>query len=484
MLRIVVTALAASLICMDLLAGLAIVTLGAVFLLLRNTGDQMVFIFCLSYQWMFIVTGFVYQDFTGAYPKGAHPGSLGVAVALLLFALVAMAAGLRAGILCCERLAGRPLARLAARPADYNANKLFWLVIVLFTASWLMNSSPREFAYSISQILLAGLAFRFVFLYMLFVAVLQQGRGYLRAIIALLFVMIPTFLSGMSQFKECLFMFLLAMIGEISRRGGTPRWNRRIKRVALAAVCMALSLVPLGLIWNGAIKPAWRPQVQGATPLEGSTWSNLGAFFATTVKAVAEMDWGASVDSLAGRFANAPYLFSLVVDRVPSEVPYEDGALIWRGLRHILMPRFLFPDKINLGSDSWLVRKYAGVAAAGEESNTSIGLCYLAEYYIDFGPLGMLLAAFCFGWSLGLACRGLALLAPSLPIYRGALAVPLISAFMGLESNFAKLLGALVMMLVVCALLLKTCGPRLHSALRLPATRRPGQSRIRERVAP
>jgi hypothetical protein len=472
-----VAAIVASLLLVDPLAGLAVVALGTVVLLLRGSGDPGILLFCLAYQWLFIVTGFVHLDLMGSYPGNAPLGSLGLAVTLLLAALASMAAGLRTGISACQRLAGPLLTRLATKPAQYDINKLFATVILLFSASWLVSASPRAIAYSISQILSAVLEFRFVLLYVLFLTVVRQNRGYGRAGGALLFALIPTFVSGMSVFKDMLFMFLLAMLNEIALRMATTGLSRRLKRVCLGAACVTVLLVPLGLVWQGAIKPAWRPQAQDEQ-IQGSRIAKIGAFFSTAMQAAADMDWGKSVSGMSERLSGGPQLFSLVVRRVPDDVPYEGGTLTWRGIRHIFTPRFLFPDKENLGSDSWLVRKYAGVAAAGEETNTSIGLSYLAEFYIDFGPVGMLLATFCFGAALGMGYRGLAWAAPSLPLYHGAIAIIMIRLFMGLEANFAKLLGALVMSFVVFALILRTCGPWLHRTLTWRAansSRRPGR---------
>ncbi|HVX09725.1 MAG TPA: hypothetical protein VHC22_00850 [Pirellulales bacterium] len=482
MLLIALAALIASAVCTDFVAGMAVVALGAVFLLLRGSGDPGIFMFCLAYQWMFIVTGLIFQDLMGVYPGNIPTDSLGTAVALMLLSLVALAGGIRGGMILCDHLTGPLHVSMAAKEATYDVNRLFWLVISLFAASWLTNATSRQVAYSISQILSAGVQFRFVFLYMLFLTVIRSGRGWGRGLVALAFALIPTFTSGMSSFKELLFMLLLAMLTEIARRRATIGLSRGMKRTCLAAACLAMALVPVGLIWNGAIKPAWRPQVQGAQRIEGSRIALLGAFFNTAVDAITHMDWTSSVETSAQRFSNAPYLFSRVVDRIPGQIPYEDGSLTWRGVQHILTPRFLFPNKVNLGSDSWMVRKYAGVAAAGEESDTSVGLSYLAEFYIDFGPIGMCVAAFCFGSPLGMAYRSLALVAPSPPFYAGSAATVMIGGFMGLEAGFAKLLGTLVMNLAVFAVLLRIFGRRWHSALVLVPKQRRRPSAIGTRV--
>ena len=68
---------------------------------------------------------------------------------------------------------------------------------------------------------------------------------------------------------------------------------------------------------------------------------------------------------------------------------------------HIVTPRVFFPNKGELPSDSDKVRKYANVAVAGRESNTSIAFGYSAESYIDFGVPLMFVPVFAFGVFVG-----------------------------------------------------------------------------------
>ena len=92
---------------------------------------------------------------------------------------------------------------------------------------------------------------------------------------------------------------------------------------------------------------------------------------------------------------------ALAVARVPSVVPYANGALMSATLQHVLMPRVFFPDKAEIGSDSELVRKYAGVKVAGAEQNTDIAFGYAAESYVDFGVPLMFLPIFIWGVFMG-----------------------------------------------------------------------------------
>jgi hypothetical protein len=90
---------------------------------------------------------------------------------------------------------------------------------------------------------------------------------------------------------------------------------------------------------------------------------------------------------------------------VPEVLPHENGAIMMSALTHIVTPRFLFPEKGSLPSDSELVRKYTGILVAGAEENTSIAFGYAAEAYVDFGVPLMFVPSLFYGIFMGFAYR-------------------------------------------------------------------------------
>jgi hypothetical protein len=91
----------------------------------------------------------------------------------------------------------------------------------------------------------------------------------------------------------------------------------------------------------------------------------------------------------------------MALERVPLAVPHSDGQIMQDALTHLVTPRFLYPDKPDLISDSELVRKYAGANVAGQEQNTSIAFGYLAESYVDYGIPLMFVPVIIFGLLIG-----------------------------------------------------------------------------------
>jgi hypothetical protein len=92
--------------------------------------------------------------------------------------------------------------------------------------------------------------------------------------------------------------------------------------------------------------------------------------------------------------------FSEAMIRVPLFIPYENGKL-WAGnVAHVLLPRFFFPDKPII-DDSQMVNKYCIRKVATAKMGASWSLGFIAESYIDFGPVFMFVMIFLVGCLLG-----------------------------------------------------------------------------------
>jgi hypothetical protein len=297
--------------------------------------------------------------------------------------------------------------------------------------------------------------------------VLQQRTKYRYAVLAFVYVFIPQFASMMSHFKESLFLFLIALLGQwrpwsLSR--AERYWNARIIWTMVGA---AVVLLAMAVLWEGGIKPRWRPAIMHGT-VTGSPMQKLKAFAIVAQEAVTDLDLSLAAEALAARLSSGIGYFSRVLERVPEVVPYERGGLTGRALQHIATPRFLFPDKSNLGGDSWLVWQYAGVRVADEKQGTSVGLGYMAEFYIDFGVPGMFIPLFAYGLLIGLVYQSIRVVAPSSPLFHGAITVIFLRHFTSYEGELAKLLGGLIQTWIIFLLFLYVCGPLIHRRLLEP----------------
>jgi hypothetical protein len=234
---------------------------------------------------------------------------------------------------------------------------------------------------------------RFALLFLIFRRLSQpQVRG---AWIAVLLAgeIVLGFTGYFAGFREPLVIAAIALTGAFDRRKA-KHWIALI----ILSVAMALS----GILWMG-IRTEYRADFESDVFAQSredrlERIAQLSSAFAQG--GVSEM--ASNVESFVDRLW-AIYYPALAVSRVPSIVPYEDGAILWSAVRHALTPRLLFPEKPEVPSDSEKVREYSGVWVAGPEEGTSIAFGYAAESYVDFGVPLMFLPIVIYGFLMGLA---------------------------------------------------------------------------------
>lgn len=248
----------------------------------------------------------------------------------------------------------------------------------------------------LTQALLAATQLRWVFFFILAVTTLVQKRGYAYLAAATGFEIVLGFLSFFSDFRTV--FFVLAVSYLMVR----PRMSARMIASLAALFCM---LVLLGSIWS-AVKMDYRDYQNQGTGEQISmvgTWGKLR----TLARLVGKMNAQSFLygfDQLAERVEYTRF-FGLVTDNVPSYLPYDGGAIWGAAIYHIVTPRLLFPDKADLTPDIENTKRYTGLDFAGGGNETEIPLGYMAESYIGFGPIGMLVPILLLGLLLGYEYR-------------------------------------------------------------------------------
>ena len=340
-----------------------------------------------------------------------------------------------------------PVKLRSETPRVYSIERLIILAFIGSAILWVPEFDPRKVNYAFGQIIFRVMEFRTAFVFLLFVMAIRQKRGYGRTLVLTILVTLPIMTSGGAGFSQALILFFIAFIAE-GRILVSSAFFRRNSMVGMGTLALASSLLLLAIVWNGAIKPVWREKIrEGEVAL--SMGSRLQQFFVLAGEEVFRMDWKEGTRATAKRTSDVPMMMGHVIDRVPSQIDHTSGKLVWNAVEHVTRPRFLFPNKRNLGSDSTLVREYAGIAAAGAESNTSIGLGYLIELYIDYGEWGMIVAAGFLGFVVGLGYRAIYLVCPSIELYYGVLSAIMLQHFISLDGSLAKMLGGLIMAFIV-----------------------------------
>ncbi|MEP6937502.1 MAG: hypothetical protein ABI871_05475 [Chthoniobacterales bacterium] len=417
------------------LAGFAFFVLFVATGLVWRRDEPPVLPFALAFQWLFIVIGYLYIQ-AGGQIFDLLLGNVDLAIFLALAGLLCVAVGLRFGIGLLGRRLTRHLGLAQSTIPSFDLRALFWVTVITYSVSWVIEISPMEIFFNAAQILYGVVSFREVLFCLLWLTILRQREGYRYGLIAFVVAVIPRFISKQSTFKELIFMVLIVVLTEF--RPWVKSDIQRIFHRRLGAALLVLSMLLLlaGGLWEGGIKPIWRN-----LEIEGSPTEKLETFGRVAEFAVTEMESEGWAQALVSRVSSITQ-FGLVLDRVPSIVPHENGKLTLRAINHILLPRFLFPGKENLGTDSWLAEEYAGMQI-GED--TSVGIGYMAEFYVDWGALGMMPCLLGLGLFLGLVYAIIYLTCPNYAIARALTVVPFVSNFTTFEATLPKLLGGLIM---------------------------------------
>ena len=173
--------------------------------------------------------------------------------------------------------------------------------------------------------------------------------------------------------------------------------------------------------------------------------------------------------------------FAYCLKNVPSSIPHEHGALWFGAVKHVLTPRFLFPNKATL-DDSERTEYYTGMTVAGAETGTSIGIGYVGESYVDFGRSGMFAPILLLGVFYGLIYRMFASHPRRIVGLAIASAIIIFGAF-SIETSNIKLLGGNFLCVIVMSLFAKVFGKKLWQMI---AKKQPNSesSRVRTRHRP
>lgn len=248
----------------------------------------------------------------------------------------------------------------------------------------------------LAQALLAATKLRWVFFFVLAVTTLVQKRGYGFLAAATGFEILMGFTSFFSDFRVVFFVLAVSYLMVQVRMS---------LRMISSLVLLTCVLTFLAVVWS-AVKEDYRNfQNQGT----GSQVSVVGKVdeLEKLGQLVGNLDFNGFLggfDKLAERVEYTKY-FGIVTGNVPSFLPYDDGG-IWRAaLYHVITPRILFPDKAELAADIFNTIHYTGIQFTGGGHETEIPLGYMAESYIDFGPVVMFVPILLLGLLLGFEYR-------------------------------------------------------------------------------
>jgi hypothetical protein len=413
----------------DWIAGLAVAVLALGFELLRPAVGPPVLFLAVAFQWTQVTIGLFYAAATGRSLTAITSSDYRPMVLIGLGCIASLIVGLRIGI----DVVGR---RWPAHHIDVPITG-FGALVGLYAVSFVATGVLQQLAWQyplFTQAILAASFIRLGILYVLMRRVIRPSVqwGWVTAIIAFEVVMGLT--GFFASFREP-----LVLAGVAFAESFDPR---RLQHWAFAAL-VAAALSGTALFWMGVRGDLRQDFAERETFAESRSLrlDRIRQLFSEWRRSLAdpqEVWW--NVDFLVDRLW-VVYYPALAVARVPAVLPHTDGAILAGAIRHITMPRALFPDKPELASDSDMVRRYSGIWVAGWESDTSIAFGYAAEAYVDFGVPLMFVPVVV--WALFLGGAYAACLSA---IRHTEIAIPLVTVIFWLsvylfERSFVKWMG-------------------------------------------
>ncbi|MBK8725017.1 MAG: hypothetical protein IPL96_02890 [Holophagaceae bacterium] len=424
--------------------------------LLWRPGEPPILLYVMGYQWLQANILIFYADLQGL-PLTAVEESTYVVEAtwLTMIGLLMVILGIRLG-------AGRSFGQrhqqtVADLAAKLSVRRLFiaCLIAIPFGNGLAMVAFGLG---GLAQPILALANLHWVLVYLFAYTVMAKRSGYSRLAVVFGIELISGFLGYFSDFKTVLILLLLAVLA-------APGVFRGL-RLQMAAGLVAVTLA-LGIFWTG-IKTDYRDFVS-----QGSSAQVALVPVSDRIEKLVELAGDLtpeklleSTEKLMLRLTYVHY-FGECMKTVPSHIPYENGKLWWEAVTNAVVPRVLNPSKANL-DDTLRAMFYTGEWIIGADYGTSVSLGYMAESYIDFGPVLMFVPLFLWGLLIGAIYRA-SINATAHPLIGYACAtVPIYMSAGVLELSNAKMLGGLVLGFGILYLVQRQLSARAIKLLLLP----------------
>ncbi len=243
------------------------------------------------------------------------------------------------------------------------------------------------------QIIFSLIDLKLGFIFIAVYAVFIRRDSLSFAIVLITIEIILSFFSFFSGFKDILFAILIVILA--------PKLKLTFKNI-FAYVTISVFTLYLLFSWQ-YIKGEYRTFLNKGAKSQTVEVSQSEALNKLQELASGEKDENEEDIVIYSSVDRLSYIefYSESRIRVPFFIPHENGK-IWAGnIAHILLPRFLFPDKAAI-DDSQMVNKYCIRRVLTAKSGVSWSLGFIAESYIDFGPVLMFGVIFLVGCFMGI----------------------------------------------------------------------------------
>ena len=424
---------AVSILARDWVAGAALWVLWLGWRNLGTSEGPPVLAAAFTFQWIQITIGLYYWALTGVPLPAFELSEYRSMILIGLGCLLALLLGLKLGL----RLVPPP-----NRAQGMESERAFgWRpLILIYLGAIAVTGTVQELAWEVPALTQGILALTYARFALLFLMIRRLTRPQVR--LGWIGVLLAGetalgFTGYFAGFREPMMMAAVAL---------ADTFDRRKLRHWIMLGLLGVAMVVTGVLWMG-IRTEYRRDFESEVSKSREARLEEVATLSSTWAQRSPAEAMADLETLVDRLW-VVYYPALALIRVPAVLPYENGALLLGAVTHAVTPRFLFPDKPALESDSEKVRRYSGVWVRGPEENTSIAFGYAGESYVDFGVPLMFVPVFLYGLLMGVAYHGLLRL-----IHNEELGVALVTVVLWLslylfERSWANMLGLSLTLIV------------------------------------
>jgi hypothetical protein len=432
----------------------AVWTLAVLVLLLFRFGEPPVLIFAATLQWIAVTsplfTANVQREVIGA---SIGLSTMGTAAWFGLVSLIVLGIGMRIGRGSRHLWALRDLQNAGAQLVPMRLLVLYVASLVFAVA---VVPQLSRLAPGLNQQIakLTTLPVLIAFLILWSATVNKTSRVLGAAVVA---VNVAIGFGGyFSSFKEILLLAVLV----ISMNA------KSMRKLLLNPVLVILTGVTLSLLsfWS-FIKPDYRAFVNGGTRQQVVLVSTEARveYLKDQLRDFSMTDFTTGLNIALARVGYITFL-ARVVETVPERIPHQYGRMWGEAVQHVFMPRAFFPQKKSI-NDSDRTNEFTGVQVAGAEDGASISIGYVAESYIDFGPIGMLIPILVLGMFWGWGYRMLTQTGRVPLMNVGAATIFVLSGAQYFEASNIKLVGGALTLLPVLYLMLRVADTTIWKLL-------------------
>lgn len=417
---------------------LTFISLISLIILIKLTyrkGFTAVFAFMIIWQWIQVTIKVFYANLLFLpVSEFIDTNSFNEAVIFSLLGLIALALGI---YIATKNINVVNTATLRNEAKHFSEKKLF----ILWIAFSFLNSFISEIMFRfmpLQQIFVGLLNIKMVIVAALMLVSFLNNRDKKYIYFVILVEIILGFTSYFSGFKTILF-YLIIITATLY-----PKLNFKVSLKYAYAVSLILVL---GLIWI-LVRGEYRSFLNQGTGMQ-AVRAPMGQRLEYLGKLISNIDFDNFNKGLEQTIYRTSYsdFLAQVMDRVPSYTRYQNGYLFENTLKHIFIPRLFFPEKKSL-DDSEITNIYTGRQYSGAAQGASIGIGYMAYYYIDFGKYLMLIFIFLQGVLYGLVYKFFSKrIKTKILVY--SITLPIMMGVYLYETSQPKLIGGLLSSFIV-----------------------------------